>query len=505
MPGQRAIATPHHLATSAGELMYSKGGNAVDAALSAAAVLTVVYPHNTSIGGDLTALVATGSAEPELVDAFGYAPAGVDGRKWGASGRVPSRGPESITVPGAVKGWKHLHDSYGSLPLSTILAPAIDHSAGYEIGRSVRTLIDAVSEESPAGQSLMKTMFGPDFATATSASNPALGATLGRLAEAGLDDFYRGETATMIISYLSSVRPDYTKSDFTDYEVKLGSSLSARFAGLTVHTGGAPSQGFALLRFLHDLAESLGTDNDVSAMTDSAVAGVWMDSFTCSDAIRDSVLAEGISGEVLLNPSLSTTAPVPAPEASGDTIGLAAADGEISISLIQSLYSSFGSLCFDQETGVLFQCRGSMFSLDPSSPQFVKPRARPPHTLMPVMITDSSYSPVIVQSTMGGKAQAQIHARLLLHLLRGATPEQATARPRWVSGPKKRTEPARTITVEDDVAEEPKRILADGAEGEVRVVHAHSDSLGHANVIDLRGKQVQAASDPRSDGSAWVG
>lgn len=505
MPGQRAIATPHHLATSAGELMYSKGGNAVDAALSAAAVLTVVYPHNTSIGGDLTALVATGSAEPELVDAFGYAPAGVDGRQWGVSGRVPSRGPESITVPGAVKGWKHLHDSYGSLPLSTIFAPAIEHSAGYKIGQSVRTLIDAVSQESEVGRSLMETMFGPHFATATTASNTALGATLNHLAEVGLDDFYRGKTAAAIVSYLQSVRPDFAESDFSDYEVKLGPSLSTRFAGLTVHTGGAPSQGFALLRFLHELANSLGSDSDISAMTDVAVAGIWMDSFTRSDAIRDSVLAEGVSGEKLLDPSLSATAPVPAPLANGDTIGLAAADGEISISLIQSLYSSFGSLCFDQESGVLFQCRGSMFSLDQTSPQFVKPRVRPPHTLMPVMITASSGAPAIVQSTMGGKAQAQIHARLLLHLLRGATPEQATARPRWVSGAKKKTDPTRTITVEEDVADEPRRILADSVEGEVRVVGAHADSLGHANIIDLRGKHVLAASDPRSDGSVWVG
>ncbi|TSI18589.1 gamma-glutamyltransferase [Brevibacterium aurantiacum] len=505
MTRDRAIATPHHLATSAGEHMFAKGGNAVDAALAAAAVLTVVYPHNTSIGGDLTALVSTGSTDPVLVDGFGYAPAGVDGTRWGSSGRVPSRGPESITVPGAVKGWKHLHDEYGSLPLATILAPAIEHSHGYEIGRSVRTLIEKVSQESEAGRALIISLFGNDFETATTASNPALGTTLERLAAAGLDDFYRGEVAMKIDSYLRSIRPDFALSDLADYEVKLEQSLSMQFAGLRVHTGGAPSQGFSFLRFLHDLRESLGTDSDVTAMTDAALAEVWIDSFTRSDAIRDSILAEGVNGETLLSPSLSASNSVPAPSAGGDTIGLAATDGHISISLIQSLYSSFGSLCFDPETGVLFQSRGSMFALDASSPQYVKPRVRPPHTLMPVMITDKANVPKIVQSTMGGKAQAQIHARLLIHLLRGDSPSEAISRPRWVSGAKAEQDPARTITVEDDVSTELRTILSHGAEGDVRTTPEHSDSLGHANVIDLRGAKILAASDPRSDGSAWIG
>ncbi|WP_209324535.1 gamma-glutamyltransferase [Brevibacterium renqingii] len=505
MPAQRAIATPHHLATAAGELMYTEGGNAVDAALAAAAVLTVVYPHNTSIGGDLTALVAQGSAEPELIDAFGYAPAGVDSKAWGTSGRVPSRGPESITVPGAVKGWKHLHDNYGSLPLPTILAPAVEHARGYEIGRSVRTLIDEVSQESAAGRELMEAMFGPEFADATHAANPALGATLARLAEAGLDDFYHGQTASRVHSYLTTVRPDFTPEDFSEYEVRSTPSLSMDFAGLTVHTGGAPSQGFGLLRLLDDLATSLGTSTDVSAMTDAALAEVWIESFTQSDAIRDSVLAEGVTGSELLAAVRDDLEPVPAPAAGGDTIGIAASDGELAVSLIQSLYSSFGSLCFDPETGVLFQCRGSMFSLDAASPQFVRPRTRPPHTLMPVLITDGTGGTVIVQATMGGKAQAQIHSRLFIHLLRGATPAEATAWPRWVSGAKAASAPVRTITVEDDVDAEVKSILATGAEGELRTVPRHSDSLGHANVIDLRGDSVQAASDPRSDGSSWVG
>jgi gamma-glutamyltranspeptidase len=505
MPNNRAIATPHHLATAAGELMYNEGGNAVDAAISAAAVLTVVYPHNTSIGGDLTALVAQGNAEPELLDAFGYAPAGIESTNWGTSGRLPSRGPGSITVPGAVKGWKHLHDKYGTLPLHTILSPAIEHAAGYRIGRSVRTLIDQVSADSPAGLELVKTLFGPGFADATWAANPVLGDTLARLADAGLDDFYHGETAEKLLSYLKSVRPDFTLEDFSEYEVRTTTSLSMDFAGLTVHTGGAPSQGFGLLRLLNDLSSSLGTSTDVSAMTDAALAEVWVDSFTRSDAIRDSILAEDASTSDLLGADCAKLMPVAGPEAGGDTIGIAASDGELAISLIQSLYSSFGSLCFDPETGVIFQCRGSMFSLDAASPQLAKPRTRPPHTLMPVLITDENGRPVIIQATMGGKAQAQIHSRLFIHLLRGASAAEATARPRWVSGSKAPATPTRTVTVEEDVEVGVKDILSKAAEGELRTVPQHSDSLGHANIIDCRGDTVQAATDPRSDGSAWVG
>lgn len=532
----RAISTPHHLATEAGRRMFEAGGSAVDAAIAADAVLAVVYPHNTAIGGDLIALVTTpGAPEPALVDAFGYAPRDVRPAQWGTSGRVPASGPPSITVPGTLRGWRHLHDAHGRLPWDTLLEPAITAARdGYPISRSLRGAIDRAAASGAEGRDFVEAFFGPEWETATTASNPALARTLTRLAAAGPDDFYTGEVAAAVLAYLRSVRPEFTAADLADYAVRTTEPLSTAFGGYTVHTGGAPCQGFALLRYLDELAEGVaaGVRSDGAAtgggaapasevrpelLADTALARIWADSFARSDALRDSILTEDTDPATLLDRSLPGAAAgeragtsdaggagASAP-ADGDTVGIAAHDGELSISLIQSLYSAFGSRCFDPRTGIVFQNRGSMFSLDPESPQFVRGRARPPHTLMPVIVTDAEGRPAIVQATMGGKAQAQIHARLFTHLVRGGTAEQAVALPRWVTGIRHPGDTPHTVHIEADVPAAVVEVLEDSTPEPLQRTAALTDWMGHANVIDLRGPAPAAASDPRADGSAWVG
>ena len=253
----RAIATPHTLATEAGRQAFADGGSAVDAAIAADAVLTVVYPHNTAIGGDLIALVARTaaadagadgdpptSAAPapgagsqttlELVDGFGYAPRAVDPAAWGTSGRVPAFGPESITVPGTLRGWKHLHDAYGRLPWARLLEPAIACARdGYPISESLRGAIDRTAASGPEGLAFVEAMFGPDWAEAEQASNPALARTLTRLAEAGPDDFYAGAVAADVLAYLQQVRPDFAAEDLADYTVHIGEPLSTESVSYT--------------------------------------------------------------------------------------------------------------------------------------------------------------------------------------------------------------------------------------------------------------------------------
>ena len=597
----RAIATPHTLATEAGRQAFADGGSAVDVAIAADAVLTVVYPHNTAIGGDLIALVArtaaadvgadgdpSTSAAPapgggsqttlELVDGFGYAPRAVDPAAWGTSGRVPAFGPESITVPGTLRGWKHLHDTYGRLPWARLLEPAIACARdGYPISESLRGAIDRTAASGPEGLAFVEAMFGPDWAEAEQASNPALARTLTRLAEAGPDDFYDGAVAADVLAYLQQVRPDFAAEDLADYTVHIGEPLSTEFAGLTVNTGGAPCQGFALLRYLDELGEaaeprgaagadgvggaagsdsvgasgvgesggtgesgggngSSGADSiDDGALTDAALARIWTGSFAASDALRDSVLAEDTDPALLLDRSgrlgsgdpgasptgnasaagsafptggaspADTVRPVATPPADGDTVGIAASDGEVSISLIQSLYSAFGSRCLDPHTGIVFQNRGSMFSLDPDSPQLVRGRTRPAHTLMPVIVTDPTGRPALVQATMGGKAQAQIHARLFTHLVRGGTAAEAVALPRWVTGVRHQDDTPQSVHAEEDVPAEAVAELERSSPEPVQWTAPRTDWMGHANVIDLRGETPEAASDPRADGSAWVG
>ena len=189
-------------------------------------------------------------------------------------------------------------------------------------------------------------------------------------------------------------------------------------------------------------------------------------------------------------------------KASGDTVGLSAVSSDgWAISLINSVYWGFGAHILEPETGIVFQNRGTSFSLDPASPNAFAPRKRPSHTLMPVMVLRGDEL-VCVPATMGGSAQPQIHAQLLLRQLRGATPHEATHAPRWMVDEVRGDGPAR-VTAEADLP--PETIASIRATGfEIETVPPYTEDLGHSNVIRIDPDGYAAASDPRSDGSAMV-
>ena len=193
----------------------------------------------------------------------------------------------------------------------------------------------------------------------------------------------------------------------------------------------------------------------------------------------------------------------PAPPAgSGDTVAVVAADSEgYAVSLIQSIFSTFGAQVFDPVTGILLHNRGASFSLDESSPNMLVGGKRPAHTLMPVMLR-SAGRVVGVNGTMGGLAQAQIHAHLLLAARDGASPAEAVRSPRWIVGT---LEDGGTLTVvaESDVPE-PAVAAIEAAGFAVEKVAALSEAVGHAQAIRIDGGTFLAGSDPRADGSAVV-
>ena len=175
------------------------------------------------------------------------------------------------------------------------------------------------------------------------------------------------------------------------------------------------------------------------------------------------------------------------------------------ISLINSIYFGFGAAILEPDTGIIFQNRGTSFSLDPASPNVFAPRKRPRHTLMPVMIlreTANASEVAWVPSAMGGSAQPQIHAQLLLRSLAGASPEEATHAPRWVIE-EPREDGTVVATVEADVPQVTRDALA-AAGFELVLVPRWSEDLGHSNLIRIDPDGYAAASDPRSDGSAVV-
>jgi gamma-glutamyltranspeptidase/glutathione hydrolase len=188
----------------------------------------------------------------------------------------------------------------------------------------------------------------------------------------------------------------------------------------------------------------------------------------------------------------------------GDTVGVAAADGDgYAVSLIQSVYHAFGSGLIDPATGILFHNRGTSFSLDEASPNVIAPRKRPAHTLMPVM-TLHQRAPRHVLATMGGQGQPQILAQVLLRALSGASAATAVAGPRAIVGLQVDGGTADSVTAEADLSASARASIA-GSGLALTDVAAHTENLGQANVVfvDAEGSMT-AASDPRSDGAAFV-
>ncbi|MBK0422246.1 gamma-glutamyltransferase [Leucobacter sp. CSA2] len=504
-----AISTSHYLATEAGAAVIAAGGNAVDAALAAAATLCVVYPNNVALGGDLVALVRSPEGEVRFLNATGAAPAGqtIEALREKHGDALPLRGIDTITVPGGICGWNSLHEYGATRPWAAHFESAIRYAEqGFPNSRSVAAAL-VEDRESLAQDPGARAVFYPDgepIAEGEPLVQPALARTLRRLAEGGSAEFYEGETAAKWIAGLQRLGSRITAQDAIDYQAFWADPLEGEFAGLRVLTGPPNTSGFMLLRALRAVTD--GIDDPLGAG-----AGELAQAFRDANAIRAALLADprtGASGEALVAhaaPPVEEQLPGD-PKASGDTVGFSAwtADGW-AVSLINSVYWGFGSHILEPETGIIFQNRGTSFSLDPASPNAFGPGKRPRHTLMPVLVLDGD-EVAWVPATMGGAAQPQIHAQLLLRSVAGASPAEATHAPRWMVTERRPGEAPRVLA-ERDVPETAKDAIR-AAGFTLEEVAPFSEELGHSNLIRIRREaapaRVDAASDPRSDGSAVV-
>jgi gamma-glutamyltranspeptidase len=509
-----AIATPHALATEAATGAYRDGGCAIDAAIAAAAVLCVVYPHNVALGGDLIALVHLPDGQVMCVNASGWAGAGVDPAamrlRHGSS--LPARGADTVTVPGGIRGWETIHRMGGRLPWHRLLQPAIEAAqGGVPVAESLGAHLADPENADLIGTEDFDRVFRPGgvaLGTGDEFRQPELAATLATLADGGADEFYSGALAGVIAQYLQSRGSALTAADFAEFQAEVGKPICAKFRDLTVLTSPPNTHGFLMLRALTAL-EQLG----IGAPLEDGL-GTLMRLFHHGNALRDSYLADPRTSPVDLAAlmhgelaSFSTQTRVPQAAKSiphGDTVGIAAADSDgIAVSLIQSVYHAFGSGLIDPRTGILFHNRGTSFSLDSRSPNVLAPRKRPLHTLMPVMTTQDGRLRHVL-ATMGGQGQPQILTQVLLRMMDGTPAAAAVAAPRAVVGHQMLGCHDDSVVVEADVtADAMASVVASGLD--VIDVPQHCEALGHANVVDVGPLGVlTAATDPRADGSAVV-
>ena len=507
-----ALAAPHYLASEAGLWAYRDGGNAIDAAIAAAAVLTVVYPHNVALGGDLIALVRAPDGNMSCINASGWAAERVvaDDLRATHGTAFPVRCVDTVTVPGGVRGWEALRRFGARLSWDRTLQPAQDAAeVGTPVASSLAAHIAAaeasgLSEDfgrvfCPAGHSLRA---GDRFV------QPELAESIAALRENGPDEFYTGRLAERMVEYLRIRGSSLAAEDFAEFHAEIVAPLELTFRGLNVSTSPPNTHGFLLLRALAAIDE-LGIVDPIGAGI-----GSLMELFRESNRLRTRALADprhtAVDIDALVHGALGG---VVAQDGSGDdrhdvahgdTVGIAAADSDgYAVSLIQSVFHSFGSGLIDPATGILFHNRGVGFSLSPDSPNVIAPRKRPAHTLMPVITTDAG-TPRHVLATMGGQGQPQILAQVLLRAMNGESAENAIAAPRAVIGRQLDGYSADTVTVESDIGARARAALAASDLATVEVP-PHTEGLGQTNAIFVgRDRSMVAASDPRSDGAAFV-
>ncbi|QXJ26796.1 gamma-glutamyltransferase [Actinomadura graeca] len=428
------ICSADHRASSAGLAILRAGGSAVDAAVAAGAVLAVVAPQRGGMGGDLFAIVQAGPGPPEVMNASGRTGSGADPEILRSEGhlRMPIRHDiRSVPVPGCVDGWLALHGRYGRLPLAEVLRSAVLHA---ERGFAATPgLVAAVASAAGAPGA-----WRPAWADrpAGVVARPGAARALRAIVDEGRAGFYQGEFGRGLRTLGRGL---YRASDLAEPDAEWRRPLGLRAFGHDVWTAGPNSQGYVLLLGLA-LAEGLGLPGSPD---DPAWAHLLAESALAAAGDRAEVLHEDAEGEALVHPDRirslrSAIDPVRhwrrrGTIVSADTTVVCAVDERgTGVSLLQSNANGLGSLLFEPRTGINLHSRGISFGLAPGSPAEYGPRRRPPHTLVPVLVTRPDGALRAVLGTTGGDIQPQILMQLLVRVLRhGASPDAALAAPRW--------------------------------------------------------------------------
>ncbi len=516
-----AVTTPHYLATEAGAQAYAAGGNAIDAALAAAATLTVVYPHQCSIGGDLFALVDNGVGKVWSVNGSGAAGAEMTAGVMRTRYReMPDSGPDSITVPGVIAGWRTIHGLGALLPCDRLLAPAIRAAAdGVPVSPSLANgiLVRRPTLMRNAGIRAVFLPGGEPLDVGAVIRQPQLAKTLEGLARDGLADFYTGSLGNRLVTGLKRLGSLLSLADFAEHHTELAVPLQLDHRACQIHTSPPNSQGFMLLEAvaaLDSLAieiESLGSnarhllwalllaaeDRDQYLGDPHRVATPWSDLFA-PERLRQRLKARAAGEQA----SAAPVAPIPA---HGDTVAVCAIDSSgVAVSLIQSVYQTFGSGLLDPDTGVIFHNRARGFSLTPGAPNELTPRSRPAHTLSPVLIRRNART-VVALGTMGGRAQPQILAQLIPGALdMNAALADVLGAPRWVVGARDMDFARPTVAIEAHAPADLDTILKVD-DLDVARIPARDERVGHAQIVRLGSDgSLRAAADPRSDGIGCV-
>jgi gamma-glutamyltranspeptidase/glutathione hydrolase len=522
------VATPHLLATQSGVAALRAGGNALDAAIAAAATIAVVYPHMNGLGGDNVWLIHDARSRTlRALCGIGRAARAATIEWYAARGiaqALPVRGgPAALTVPAVVDGWWEAHrysrDTMGSpLPWKALLADAVLYAReGFTASDGQRTPPprepDLFTERAPEviRRSLWP-LYHPDALRDGPLVQRDLARTLEAVRDGGAEAFYRGDVARRLAAAAAAAGSPLALEDLAEHRSDWMEPLRIPYAEGQAASFPPPTQGLSALAVL-GITERL----DLATLPEADYIHVLVEATKLAFDDRDRHLTDPAymrvdPAELLAPDRLQARARLisrgharpaqPAAPAGGDTIALVAADRDgNAVSLIQSLYFTFGSGLMAGDTGVVLQNRGSFFSLDPRHVNALAPGKRTMHTLIPSMYLEGG-RPRFVYGTMGGEGQPQTQAAILTRrLFRRLGPQAAVEAPRWLYGRTWGTA-TRALSLEGRYPAELARDLESRGH-EVAIGGEWDDLFGHAHCIWIAPEgELAGGSDPRADGGA---
>ena len=443
-----AAASSHPLATGAAITTMARGGNAVDAAVTATAVLCVVEPQSTGIGGDCFALISrNGNVPPIGYNGSGRSPFALPREGIGdpAVGRLAETSVHAVTVPGLVEALARLLADHGTISLAEALAPAIRHATeGFAVHQKVAAEWATVEAKLAATDDARAVLLpeGRVPKPGEAIRFPALAATLGRIAETGAQAFYSGAIADAMAACLRRHGGHHDADDFARHRGGYVEPVSLRYGDVDVWEIPPNGQGVTTLLMLAILeAMDFGSEDPTGARYHHLLAEATRLAFD----IRNRIIADPEHGPVDVTPFLDKAharalaggggaRPTPAPalaSARGDTAYVAVVDGKRNaVSMISSLFENFGSGIVDPATGVVFHNRGTGFSLAPGHPNVLAPGKRPLHTIIPGMMSRAGRV-VAAFGVTGGPFQPIGQSRIVSALIdRGLDIQAAIDEPR---------------------------------------------------------------------------
>jgi gamma-glutamyltranspeptidase / glutathione hydrolase len=514
------VASSQRAATAVGLEILRAGGNAADAAVAVAAALNVTEPTSTGIGGDCFALYfdAQGRAVTAL-NGSGRAPAALTLELLRAQGlpTLPPFHAHTITVPGACAGWCDLVARHGSLPMATVLAPAIRLAEeGFPVGEHTAHFWARGLERQRGAANLGElSIDGRAPRAGETFKNPGLARTLRAVAAGGADAFYRGEIAAAIARVVREAGGVLDAADLAAHASTWDSPISTTYRGMRVWECPPNGQGITALLALNLLEgfelrgqDPLGPDRVHLLVEALRVAFADTRWYVADPAVAKVPVAELLSKayaarrRALIDPRRAAADVTRgAPVASTDTVYFCVVDGRgNACSFINSNYMGFGTGIVPKGWGFTLQNRGHGFVLDPAHPNALAPRKRPYHTIIPGMITRADGSLYAPFGVMGGFMQPQGHVQVVVGLLDDdAAPQAAVDRPRFCIEP---VDGAVRLELEEGLPEATVAALRARGHDVVGNVTGYARALfGRGQVIrrDPDGRLV-GASDPRADG-----